>query len=691
MASSYSTLSTKVNERLTIDQIRRKRAIADALASRGFQQTQVAPGGQYTPFAGIADVLSSVLGTYTGNKQNKELDAREAELAAQQQAIKDELVNASDPMQAGQQTLSPNLGQMADPALAAPEPVTQPVTPAPGPDAIAPLPVAPTANPMHQQLAQALMSAVPDLAQNSGAQAFPLANTPSPQGEGFQAVADAMKGRPPGTIPPIVQDSPGFTQTQQDQVGDIEAASMLGDNPDYPPEIVPPGPPIEIGANGVGTMPPMTVTGRRPPPPALLEALMAQGHPVSQQPGAAPQQSMGQPGTPPPPELVQALMEKNGLGQPTAPIAPPNQQQAPARQGIDWQRMYKAAVRAGDSEKAMFALKQLSPEMKQHVIDGSLVDSSGKVVFQGQPKAKMHVVDGALVDDYGRVIYKGTPEQLKVVQEFNAMLDQSGITDPAARQKMWADYAGRKGSGGNTTVTFGGPTAGVDAQGNPVFFQPSNKGGAPNIMEGVAPAPKEEKPLTEAQGKAASYGLRAKESDKIMSSIEGNPNTGIGSVKHWAMSKAPGGNFALTEDQQKYNQAAREFISAAVLRSDSGATVTAADYAQYYPIFFPMPGDSTSVKKQKADSRRTALEGLDVMAGIKGQKAQQREQGKDKPQTTDKSGVNPAAVDMERERLDAGEPAPPSDLPAGTTLYKTLPNGNPVWLLPNGSKREQHM
>ena len=55
------------------------------------------------------------------------------------------------------------------------------------------------------------------------------------------------------------------------------------------------------------------------------------------------------------------------------------------------------------------------------------------------------------------------------------------------------------------------------------------------------------------------------------------------------------------------------------------------------------------------------------------------------------SGVNSAAIDMAREQQDAGEPTPPSDLPAGTTLYKTLPNGNPVWLLPDGKKREQHL
>lgn len=39
------------------------------------------------------------------------------------------------------------------------------------------------------------------------------------------------------------------------------------------------------------------------------------------------------------------------------------------------------------------------------------------------------------------------------------------------------------------SVSYGQPVAGVDAQGNPVFFQPSKGGGAPAIVPGVKPAP----------------------------------------------------------------------------------------------------------------------------------------------------------------------------------------------------------
>ena len=251
MASSYSTLGSSLNEKLTLEQIKRKRALADALMSRGFHATPVGQGGAYTPFAGLADALSSSLNSWRGNRDSKALDAREAELAAQQQALQNTHANLFDA-----QGAAPSNSTLAETQ----QPLGRGPAPMPEPDAT---------NPMHQELAGALMNAPPELS----AKTYPMSDIPSPQGEGFQGdsyqpnaqptqapelqpmqAPDAQYMKAPGTIPPIVQNAPpGLTQNQQDHVGDIEAASMLGDNPDYPPEIVPPGPPIEIGANGIGT------------------------------------------------------------------------------------------------------------------------------------------------------------------------------------------------------------------------------------------------------------------------------------------------------------------------------------------------------------------------------------------------------------------------------------------------------
>lgn len=750
MASSYSTLSTKGNERLTLEQIKRKRALADALVTRGFKQTPVAPGGQYTPFAGVADALSSVLGSYMGNKQNKALDAREAELAAAEQAKQTAAnqwarenmggIGPGESQTLVEPELPPGRGPVPLPEeLAAPEPVTQPVTPATGPDAIAPLPVAPAANPMHQQLAGALMSAVPELAQSkTGPQTFPLSNTPSPQGEGFQAVADAMaqspsdpRGQPlkgvpaPGTIPPIVQNAPpglglalGHTQDQQDQIGDIEASSMLGDNPDYPPEIVPPGPPIEIGTNGVGTMAPMTVTGHRPQA-ALLEALR------SQQPSAPTGPAVA-------PELVQALMQKSGLAmstpmaqaQPTVPLArppsPPSGDPGPrpaARPKADnekWIRLWEVSQAVGDKDGMKHALDRMTPEVKKYVIDGALVTDQGQEIYKG--RAKLDHVDlgdkigffdtqGNLVRTEPKARAPATPLDIERILAARGIVP--GTPEHDAALKLAQEKATSHGAGVKIE-NYGGPTAGVDAQGNPVFFQPSNKGGAPNIMQGVAPAPKEKaekvlptKAMTNIEGAANA----AEDTERFVNTFK--PEYGghfiLGKLSN-TIGRTVGdasGQAQWWQDLESHQNIARhELFGSALTKTELGAwNATAVN-----PSMNAGEIKKNLERRQTIERRAAAKIAKSYMAqgynkeGIRELLGPMADYILDtptptvgKPKATRLSGVNPAAVDMAREQQDAGEPTPPSDLPAGTTLYKTLPNGNPVWLLPDGKKREQHL
>ena len=270
-------------------------------------------------------------------------------------------------------------------------------------------------------------------------------------------------------------------------------------------------------------------------------------------------------------------------------------------------------------------------------------------------------------------MFHGEPEELKAVQEFNAMLDQSGITDPAARQKMWADYTSRKGAGASTSISFGGLTAGIGPDGNPVFAQSSNKGGA-QIVEGFTPAPKEGKPLTESQAKATLFGMRAQAAHDIATQIEESSNE-VGTLKQAAKDAVPGGNYITSSDMQRYNQAKKEFINAAVLRQDSGAAITASEYEKYNSVYFPQPGDSKETIAQKAASRETAVQGLAVGAGESGKKAQLRVQGATIQRPATKRGSMGTAAGF----------APPKGAPAGTKFHGYSPDGQRVWKLPDGS------
>lgn len=143
-------------------------------------------------------------------------------------------------------------------------------------------------------------------------------------------------------------------------------------------------------------------------------------------------------------------------------------------------------------------------------------------------------------------------------------------------------------------VNYGSPVAGVDEQGNPVFFQPSKGGGAPAIVPGVRPSPKG---MNESQAKAAGFADRIVEASPVL-------DTAPPSVGASFLSEVPGGNFALSPQQQSFFQAERNFINA-VLRRESGAVISDEEFANARKQYIPQPGDSAQVLEQKRRNRET--------------------------------------------------------------------------------------
>ena len=145
-----------------------------------------------------------------------------------------------------------------------------------------------------------------------------------------------------------------------------------------------------------------------------------------------------------------------------------------------------------------------------------------------------------------------------------------------------------------TNIYGTGVEAGVDEEGNPVFFQTSKTGGAPSIVSGVRPAPKG---MNENQAKAAGFADRINESSPVL-------NTAPQSVGASVLSGVPGGNFALTPEQQSFFQAERNFINA-VLRRESGAVISPEEFSNARMQYIPQPGDSPQVLEQKRRNRET--------------------------------------------------------------------------------------
>lgn len=130
--------------------------------------------------------------------------------------------------------------------------------------------------------------------------------------------------------------------------------------------------------------------------------------------------------------------------------------------------------------------------------------------------------------------------------------------------------------------------------------------------------------LTEIQSKGQLYGNRAQASHKIITELEGKYSPMAVNAK-MALNDTPliggaGGyiaNSLLSENGQKVEQAQRDFVNA-VLRQESGAVISEPEFRNAQKQYFPQPGDTKAVLKQKKANREIAIKGFDVMSGPAG-------------------------------------------------------------------------
>lgn len=111
------------------------------------------------------------------------------------------------------------------------------------------------------------------------------------------------------------------------------------------------------------------------------------------------------------------------------------------------------------------------------------------------------------------------------------------------------------------------------------------------------------KPQTATQAQVQGYADRTNQSDVIIGKI-GSQFTG---VKSYGAQFLP--NFLKSGDRQAYEQAQRNFVNA-VLRRESGAVISPSEFANAAQQYFPQPGDSQQVVKQKEVNRQTVIGNL---------------------------------------------------------------------------------
>ena len=203
--------------------------------------------------------------------------------------------------------------------------------------------------------------------------------------------------------------------------------------------------------------------------------------------------------------------------------------------------------------------------------------------------------------------------------EIDALKNPKPKDQPSAVQEY--EYAKGQGFGGTfqdwEASKKGGMQLHVDPATGEVTFQ---QGG--NI-----------KPMTESQSKDTTYAVRASGSAPTLDKY-GDALLSLGEATG---GQIPGvGNFVKSDEYQVAEQAAREFTTA-VLRKDSGATITPAEEQLANKTWIPQPGDGKPVLEAKRQARKRAIAAM-------------------------KAGMTPQAI-VAMEQALAQEPAP--DAPSG--------------------------
>ena len=161
---------------------------------------------------------------------------------------------------------------------------------------------------------------------------------------------------------------------------------------------------------------------------------------------------------------------------------------------------------------------------------------------------------------------------------------------------------------GPSVVTYGTPMPAVDAEGNPVFIQPSRSGGAPSVLPGYTP-PVTRPPLNETQSNSAGFADRISNALPELERISPLRSSIIAEELPLGM-----GASSVSDEDKRFFQAERSFINA-VLRKESGAAIGKDEFESARRQYIPLPGDGPQTLERKRIERQTALQNMNRAAG----------------------------------------------------------------------------
>ena len=131
------------------------------------------------------------------------------------------------------------------------------------------------------------------------------------------------------------------------------------------------------------------------------------------------------------------------------------------------------------------------------------------------------------------------------------------------------------------------------------------------IPGGPADPRQKNKPLNETQSKSLAFGARMQQSGEQLNALAEQGVTQPGSIKRAADAVGAGvlANWTQSGEQQQVEQSQRDYVNA-VLRRESGAAISNAEFDNARQQYFPQPGDKPQVIEQKRRNRLLSTQAM---------------------------------------------------------------------------------
>lgn len=274
-------------------------------------------------------------------------------------------------------------------------------------------------------------------------------------------------------------------------------------------------------------------------------------------------------------------------------------------------QMQQQRMQAEEMQKRQAALQQFRSQLPPPLQAQFDMDPQG-FMQQLKPKAPMIVAPGAsLVDPNNgyKPIYTAPKEeaQTSAIKEYQFAVTQG-------YKGTFEDFIKSRAQAGATTIqNYPAPMAAVNPVTNQTeLVQFGNKGVAKPT--GFKPA-LDAKPPTEAESKAAFYAGNMRAASKVLDKLEkeGMDMSKIGSQVDTAIAGGMG-NLVASPRAQQARQAQNQWAEQ-MLRMQTGAAATQDEITRTVATYFPKPGDSADVVKQKKEMRAQAEQGVFAASG----------------------------------------------------------------------------